>query len=94
MMGHIPACQVGPLIGVWQSVAVINRHDVGDPITRVQDTPCGFSCGKERKDPLNAHKERRDTVGLKKEFGLLDFLVDRVERRLGEKDWGFFQVDF
>lgn len=54
VVGQVPACQVQAHDGVWQGVALVDRHVVGDAVPRVKHDPCGaVTHGSSPSSPRN-----------------------------------------
>lgn len=62
---QVPASQVQPEDGVGQGITFIDRHCVGDTITRVHDNTCGTTRGIQGQHSLDGHIHGRGVEGLK-----------------------------
>jgi hypothetical protein len=86
VISQITTSHVDTRDGVRQSETLVDRDNVGDTVTGVENDTSGTTGGVKRKDGLNGDVEGRCVEGLEDNLGHLFTVALGVDRGLSEKD--------
>lgn len=93
VVGQVTAGKVKTEDGVWERVAFVDWHGVGDTITGVEDDAGSTARRVEREDGLDGDVHGWGVKGFEHDLGHLLTVSLWVERGLGEEDWVLFWGD-
>lgn len=90
VVGQVTAGKVKTEDGVWERVAFVDWHGVGDTITGVEDDTGSTARRVKRKHGLDGDVHGWGVEGFEHDLGHLLTVGLWVERGLGEEDWVLF----
>jgi len=90
VVGQVTTGHVDTGDGVWKSETLVDRNNVSDTVTRVENDTSGTSRGVKGEDSLDGDVKGWGVEGLEDNLGHLLTVGLWVDRSLGEEDWVLF----